>query len=72
MIKMDYKLKGNIAGYIAVVLMIIILVLSTYLTVMDVHFKCDVFVMILLVSIMGACRDTYLDYRKREIEEMNI
>lgn len=70
--RMDYKLKGNIAGCIAVLLFVIVLVLIIYLTVMDIHFKYDVFVTILLLGIMESCRDTYLDYQKREIEEMNI
>lgn len=68
---LDYKVKGNIAGYIAVFLWIVILVSNIYLITMDIHFKYDVFVMIILCGIFERCRETYLDYRKREIEEMN-
>ena len=72
MVKMDYKdkVKGNIAGYIAVFLLIIIFASNIYLITMDIHFKYDVFIMIILCVIFERCRETYLDYRKREIEEI--
>lgn len=71
MVKMDYKdkLKGNIAGYVAVFLWIVILALNIYLITMDIHFKYDVFIMLILCGIFENCRETYLDYRKKEIEE---
>ena len=69
---MDYKLKGNISGYIGVLLLVVIFVLTTYLTTMDIHFKYDTFVILLLSGAMESCRDKYLDYRKREIEGIII
>ena len=70
---MNYKdkLKGNIAGYVAVFLLIVIFVSSVYLTTMDIHFKHDVFIILILCGIFESCRETYLDYRKKEIEETN-
>ena len=65
----DYKIKGNIAGYVAVFLLIVMFMLTTYLTAMDIHFKYDIFVMLILAAIFERCRDTYLEYRKKEIDE---
>ena len=66
----NYKIKGNIAGYVAVFLLIVIFILTIYLTTMDIHFKYDIFTMLILASAFERCRDTYLEYRKREIDEM--
>lgn len=68
--KIDYKTKGNIAGYVAVLVLFLIAGLTFYLTVMDIHFECDVFIMLLLMSIFESCRATYIDYRKKEIDEL--
>lgn len=65
----DYKIKGNVAGYVAIFLLIVMFIFTTYLTAMDIHFKYDIFIALLMAAIFERCRDTYLEYRKKEIDE---
>lgn len=67
--KINYKTKGNIAGYIAVLILFLIFGLTLYLTIMDIHCQCDVFIMLVLIGLFESCRATYIDYRKKEIDE---
>ena len=62
---MDYKLKCEIAGYIAVFIWFVVLGLTIYLTTMDIHFQGDIFVILLLLTIFERCRDTYVEYRNK-------
>ena len=48
---MDYKLKGNIAGYIAVFIQIVIFVLTMCFTAIDVHFRYDCLTIVLLLDL---------------------
>lgn len=61
-----YKIKGELAGYAAIGILVIMFIMSVYSIAMDFHFKGDVFAMLLLAGIFEVCRESYLDYRNQE------
>lgn len=65
-----YKIKGELAGYAAIAILIIMFVVSVYSIAVDFHVKGDIFLTLLLIGLFEGCRELYLDYRK--IEEANV
>lgn len=65
------KIIGEVSGYVAIIIWIILFVFSVVSLPFDFHFKGDIFVVILLVALSIGFRETYLDYRdKQEMEKI--
>lgn len=63
------EIKGEVSGYVAIIINIIIFIMVTIFTVQNIHFKYDLFIFFILVGISAGCRETYLEYRKKQIME---
>lgn len=66
---MSYKIKSYIVGCIGIFLFIALFMYIGIATVFDIHFECDVLVGVWMYILAMLCKETYFDYRKKEIEE---
>lgn len=65
---MSYKTKSYIVGCIGVLLFAAFLMFVGIVTVCDIHFECDVLVGVWMYILALMCKETYFDYRKKEME----